>query len=168
MNDDQPTVVMPVTATAELTGEHTVVGTISQHNRTAWKRLGDNSAEQVLVLVTACLLLICVIAALTVTALVTDSVTNKRRYASRTVRTGKREAQRVLNEMISESERGLSVRTSVTVGDLLERWFDLAARGFSPTTVKERRGNEFDFGQLSSRIEMTADHDALAGSMRSK
>ena len=29
----------------------------------------------------------------------TDPVTNKQRYASRTVRTGKREAQRVLNEM---------------------------------------------------------------------
>ena len=59
---------------------------------------------------------------------------------SRTVRTGKREAQRVLNEMISEAERGLSVRTSATVGDLLEQWFDFAARDFSPKTVKETRG----------------------------
>ena len=65
----------------------------------------------------------------------TDPVTNKQRYASRTVRTGKREAQRVLNEMISEAERGLSVRTSATVGDLLERWFDFAARDFSPKTA---------------------------------
>ena len=70
----------------------------------------------------------------------TDPVTNKQRYASRTVRTGKREAQRVLNEMISEAERGLSVRTSATVGDLLERWFDFAARDFSPKTVKGTRG----------------------------
>jgi len=57
----------------------------------------------------------------------TDPVTNKQRYASRTVRTGKREAQRALNEMINEAERGLSVRTSVTVGDLLEKWFEFAA-----------------------------------------
>jgi len=69
-----------------------------------------------------------------------DPVTNKQRYASRTVCTGKREAQRVLNEMISEAERGLSVRTSATVGDLLEQWFDFAARDFSPKTVKETRG----------------------------
>ena len=40
----------------------------------------------------------------------TDPVTSKQRYASRTVRTGKREAQRALNEMISEAERGRSVR----------------------------------------------------------
>ena len=70
----------------------------------------------------------------------TDLVTNKQRYASRTVRTGKREAQRVLIEMISEAERGLSVRTSATVGDQLEQWFGFAARDFSPKTVKETRG----------------------------
>ena len=70
----------------------------------------------------------------------TDPVTNKQRYASRTVRTGKREAQRALNEMISEAERGLSVRTSASVGDLLEKWFEFAAPDFSPKTVKETRG----------------------------
>ena len=70
----------------------------------------------------------------------TDPVTNKQRDASRTVRAGKREAQRVLNEMISKAERGLSVRTGATVGDLLEQWFDFAARDFSPKTVKETRG----------------------------
>jgi integrase len=70
----------------------------------------------------------------------TEPFTNKQRYASRTVSTGKREAQRVLNEMISEAERGLSVRTSATVGDLLEQWFEFAARDFSPKTVKETRG----------------------------
>ena len=42
--------------------------------------------------------------------------------------------------MISEAERGLSVRTSATVGDLLEQWFDFASRDFSPKTVKETRG----------------------------
>ena len=68
----------------------------------------------------------------------TDPVMNKQRYASRTVRTGKREAQRVLNEMISEAERGLSVRTSASVGDLLEKWFDFAARDFSPKRSKRR------------------------------
>lgn len=70
----------------------------------------------------------------------TDPVTNKKRYASRTARSGKRDAQRVLNEMVTEAEQDLSVRTSATVGELLERWFEFAARDFSPKTVKETRG----------------------------
>ena len=70
----------------------------------------------------------------------TDPVTSKKRYASRTVRGGKREAQRVLNEMVAGAEQGLSVRTSATVGELLERWFEFASRDFSPKTVKETRG----------------------------
>ena len=70
----------------------------------------------------------------------TDPVTNKKRYATKTVHGGKREAQRALNEMIAEAGHGLSVRTSATVGELLERWFEFAARDFSPSTVKETRG----------------------------
>jgi integrase len=38
-----------------------------------------------------------------------DPVTGKQRYATRTVRGGKRAAQRVLTEMVSDAERGLSV-----------------------------------------------------------
>jgi hypothetical protein len=34
----------------------------------------------------------------------TDPVTGKHRYASRTTRGGKRDAQRALNEMVSEAE----------------------------------------------------------------
>lgn len=70
----------------------------------------------------------------------TDPVSSKKRYASRSVRGGKREAQRVLAEMVTDAERGLSVRTSATVGELLERWFVFAAPDFSPKTVKETRG----------------------------
>ena len=69
-----------------------------------------------------------------------DPVTSKQRYASRAVRGGKREAQRVLNEMVSEAERGLAVRSSATVGELLEAWFEMAKGDFSPSTVKETRG----------------------------
>jgi integrase len=46
----------------------------------------------------------------------------------------------VLNEMISEAERGLSVRSSASVGDLLDAWFEMAKGDFSPSTVKETRG----------------------------
>lgn len=70
----------------------------------------------------------------------TDPVTGKQRYASRTVRSGKREAQRVLNEMVTDAGRGLSVRTNATTGQLIEAWFEHAAGDFSPKTVKETRG----------------------------
>ena len=70
----------------------------------------------------------------------TDPVTGKQRYASRTTRGGKRDAQRALNEMVTEAERGLSVRTNATAGELIEAWFEHAAGDFSPKTVKETRG----------------------------
>lgn len=69
-----------------------------------------------------------------------DPVTGKQRYTNRTIRAGKREAQRVLAEMITEAERGLVSRTAATVGELLEAWFEMAAPDFSPTTAKETRG----------------------------
>ena len=69
-----------------------------------------------------------------------DPVTRKQRYATRTFRGGKREAQRLLAEMVLEAERGLAVRTTATVGELLEAWFELAQHDFSPKTVRETRG----------------------------
>ena len=69
-----------------------------------------------------------------------DPLTGKKRYATRTVRGGKREAQTVLAEMITEAERGLTVRTTATVGELLSAWIEFAAPDFSPKTVKETRG----------------------------
>jgi len=69
-----------------------------------------------------------------------DPLTGKKRYATRSVRGGKREAQTVLAEMITEAERGLTVRTTATVGELLSAWIGFAAPDFSPKTVKETRG----------------------------
>ncbi len=69
-----------------------------------------------------------------------DPVNGKQRYATRTVRGGKRAAQRVLAEMVTAADRGLAVRTSATTGELIEAWFEHAASGFSPKTVKETRG----------------------------
>jgi hypothetical protein len=42
--------------------------------------------------------------------------------------------------MVTEAERGLTVRTTATVGELLEAWFEFASPDFSPKTVKETRG----------------------------
>ena len=69
-----------------------------------------------------------------------DSLIGKKQYATRTVRGGKRQAQRTLAAMVTEAERGLTARTTVTVGELLEAWFEFAAPDFSPKTVKETRG----------------------------
>ena len=70
----------------------------------------------------------------------TDPVTGKQRYASRTVRGGKRVAQRMLAELVTEAERDLLVRTNATAGELIEAWLEQATRDFSPKTVKETRG----------------------------
>lgn len=51
-----------------------------------------------------------------------------------------REAQRLLAEMVLDAQRGRAVRTTATVGELLEAWFELASTDFSPKTVKETRG----------------------------
>lgn len=69
-----------------------------------------------------------------------DPLTGRKRYATRTVRGGKREAQTALAEMVTEAERGLTVRATATVGELLEAWFEFASPDFSPKTVKETRG----------------------------
>ena len=69
-----------------------------------------------------------------------DGVTGKKRWATKTVRGGKREAQSALASMVTEADRGGLVTTSATVGDLLERWFEHAAADFSPKTVLETRG----------------------------
>ena len=69
-----------------------------------------------------------------------DRVTGKQRCATKTVRAGKREAQRLLNEMKVEAERGLATRTTATVGELLDRWLELAREDFSPKTTRETAG----------------------------
>lgn len=69
-----------------------------------------------------------------------DPVTGKKRYAVRTVRGGKREAQSTLAEMVTEAERGLTSSTTATVGELLAAWFEFATPDFSPKTVRETRG----------------------------
>jgi integrase len=69
-----------------------------------------------------------------------DPVSGKQRYATRTVRTGKRDAQKALAAMVVAAERGESVRTSATVGELLAAWLEVAEPDFSPKTVRGTRG----------------------------
>lgn len=70
-----------------------------------------------------------------------DPVTGKQRYSTKSVRgVGKREARRLLNEMVVNAERGLEAKTTTTVGELLDRWFEVARNDFSPKTVREVSG----------------------------
>jgi integrase len=70
----------------------------------------------------------------------TDAVSCKQRYVTKTFRGGKREAQRALNEMLVEAERGLTAKTSATVGELLDRWLEHARGDYSPKTTREVSG----------------------------
>ena len=93
-----------------------------------------------------------------------DPRTGKSRYTTRTVRGGKREAQRALGALIGEIESGKATKTASTVGNLLEAWFEAASAGFSPKTVKETRGYMDrqllpDLGALPLRRLKTADLD---------
>lgn len=69
-----------------------------------------------------------------------DPVAGKPRYVTKTVRGGKREAQKTLNELVVAAERGAIARTRTTVGDLLDAWLELARSDFSPKTVRETSG----------------------------
>jgi integrase len=62
-----------------------------------------------------------------------DPVTRKQRSATRTVRGGRREAQRALNAIVTDAERGPSIRTNATAGELIEAWFEHASGDFSLT-----------------------------------
>jgi integrase len=46
----------------------------------------------------------------------------------------------MLNEMVVEAERGLTARTTATVGELLDRWLEMARTDFSPKTTREVSG----------------------------
>lgn len=56
------------------------------------------------------------------------------------MRGGKREAQRALVEFAADAQRGKLARTSTTIAELLDQWFDQATQDFSPKTVVETRG----------------------------
>ena len=69
-----------------------------------------------------------------------DPVSGKPRYVTKTVQGGKREAQKVLNELVVAAERGTIAKTRTTVGELLDAWLELSSADFSPKTVRETSG----------------------------
>jgi integrase len=69
-----------------------------------------------------------------------DPVTGRRRQISRTVQGTKRDAQRVLNEMAVDADKGRFTGTNTTFRQLSEEWLELARADLSPTTVRSYRG----------------------------
>ncbi len=69
-----------------------------------------------------------------------DAVTGKKRYATKSILGGKRDAERALVELAADAQRGKLSRTNTTVAELLDAWFDQASQDFSPKTVVETRG----------------------------
>ena len=65
-----------------------------------------------------------------------DPVTGKRREISRTIKGNQRDAQRALNELAVEVDRGSFFGSSTTFAQLCDRWIMLAQTDLSPVTVR--------------------------------
>jgi integrase len=70
-----------------------------------------------------------------------DPKTNRNRYVERTVNGTKREAERALARLVTETD-AITPRPAAdsTLKIVLNEWLDLAAAGFSPKTVSTTRG----------------------------
>src|SRR5919106_3337991 len=67
-----------------------------------------------------------------------DPVTRRKRYLTRTVRGGKREAQQAMAALIVEAGENGAPRRG-TLAELVEEWFAHAEPDFSPKTALETR-----------------------------
>lgn len=99
--------------------------------------------------------------------------TGKKRYVTRTVRGGKRDAQRVLTQLLGDIDRGAYGGPDVTMVDLFQRWQESAWADWSPSTsaaydVYLRCHIVPALGRTMVRDLRTADLDALYGRLRSK
>jgi len=68
-----------------------------------------------------------------------DPVTGKKRYVSRTVKGTKREAQRALAALVTQTGHGVPADTATTVSQLLDAWF---ARARTDFLAEHRPGDE--------------------------
>jgi hypothetical protein len=70
-------------------------------------------------------------------------MTGRKRYVARTVRGGKRDAQRALVSLAHEVNERSETRARATVGDLLEAWFDHARDDLSPIATSPVSADAF-------------------------
>jgi integrase len=65
-----------------------------------------------------------------------DPITKRQKYATRTFRGGKREAEEALARFVTEVSGGGQAAQDTTVGDLIRQWLDMAKLELSPTTAR--------------------------------
>jgi hypothetical protein len=71
-----------------------------------------------------------------------DPETNRVQLKERTIRGTKKDAERVLAELVAEADEGIGASAGgVTVAQLLDRWLEHNEADFSPKTVLEVRGD---------------------------
>lgn len=83
-----------------------------------------------------------------VVSLGTDPVTGRRRRRSRTVDKdthSRRDAEKVLTELLSESDQAVITPTAGTIGQVVEAWLDLVDGELSPTTLRRYRQIVVDY-----------------------
>ena len=68
-----------------------------------------------------------------------DPTTGRRRYATRTVRGSRTQAQRELVDLAAAANVAPIVGARTTIAELLERWFATSAPNWAPTTVRNTR-----------------------------
>ena len=64
-----------------------------------------------------------------------DPLTGQKRWTYKTLKGGKREAQRALAAMVADADGSGVAPSSGTVSELLKRWFENSSADFSPSTV---------------------------------
>jgi integrase len=69
----------------------------------------------------------------------TDPTTGRQRYATRTIRGSRTEAQRELANLVAVANVAPAVGAHTTLAELLERWFATSAPNWAPTTVLNTR-----------------------------
>jgi integrase len=68
-----------------------------------------------------------------------DPTTQQQRYATRTIRGTRPEAENALAEMIAVANVAPAVGARTMVAELLERWFAISAPSWAPTTIRNTR-----------------------------
>jgi integrase len=68
-----------------------------------------------------------------------DPVSDRKRYATRSVRGSKRRAEGVLRDMVAAAESGVTHRAGATFGELCEHWLAHASGYLAANTVAETR-----------------------------
>ena len=102
-----------------------------------------------------------------------DALTGRKRYVTRTFKGSKREAEAAVARLVTEVDDGAHRTASGTVGELLERWFEVASPGWSPVTVRLHR-SVLDrhllprFGDTPLRRLQPADIDGYYAQLRKR